>query len=52
LGLPGQCGPLDPLAVKLFQEVKIDVRWRDPMVGRDLLVGMAREIERRASSSV
>jgi hypothetical protein len=24
----------------MFQEVGIDVRWRDPMVGRDLRVGM------------
>jgi hypothetical protein len=23
----------------MFQEAGIDVRWRDPMVGRDLLVG-------------
>ena len=26
--------------MKKLQEVGIDVRWRDPMVGRDLLVGM------------
>lgn len=36
--VPPQFGPLDPLAVKMFQEAGIDVRWRDPLVGRDLLV--------------
>src|SRR5262245_62973962 len=25
--------------MKMSQEVRIDVRWRDPMIGRDLLVG-------------